>query len=198
MIQIRIRNQRIFTDDVKGFELSVMGRRYHLGYFQSGLIRQCVNAPGFGHFLVGRRVYHLLVATVNIRQTSHVTGPLDVVLPPQGVDPAAFNAEIAAQHGQVGQGFDIVRPGGVLGDSHAVQDTAALGAGIQAGGINDLLGGDSGNFRHIIRCIFFNGFFDFIKSLGAPFDILFGVKVFLDDDVHQAVYPGDIGAQVLP
>ena len=39
MIQIRIRDQRIFANNIKGFELAVVGRRDHIGYFQADLIR---------------------------------------------------------------------------------------------------------------------------------------------------------------
>ena len=80
-----------------------------------------------------------------------------------------------------------------------VTDTecVTISAGIDAVGVNDFVGGNSGYIRHIIRCIFLNGLFEGIKSLGTACNILLSVEIFFDDDMHQTVYPGDIGTQIL-
>ena len=196
VIQIRVGDQGIFTDDIKGLELSLVGGRNHLGDFQPGLVGQFVNPPGGGHFLAGRRIDHFLVSGVYVRQAAHVAGPLDVVLTPQGIDPPALDAQVAAKHGQIGQGLDVVRAGGVLGDAHAVQYVAARGTGIHPGGVDDILGGNAGNGLHVVGGIFFNDIPDFVKPYSAAFNILFGVQCFFDNDVHQTIDPGYVGAQI--
>ena len=74
-----------------------------------------------------------LIAGEDVGQAAHVAGALDVVLAAERVDAAAFNADVAAEHGQVGQGLDVVGAHGVLGDAHAVDDGGGLGLAVQAG-----------------------------------------------------------------
>ena len=80
-------------------------------------------------------VRHLLVAGENVRQTAHVAGALHVVLAAQRVHAGARHADVAAEHGQVGERLDVVGAGGVLGDPHAIEDAAALGPRKEARGL---------------------------------------------------------------
>ena len=50
-----------------------------------------------------------------VGKSTHVTGPLNVVLTPQWRQTAARFADIACQQGQVDEGGDVVSPVGVLG-----------------------------------------------------------------------------------
>ena len=187
MVEIRVGDQRIFADDVQRFELRRHGpwapSRSPSGPIWSG---QAVHAPGFFHFLAHGRVGHRLVAGEDIGQAAHVAGALHVVLAPQGVDPAARDAQVAAEHGQVGQGLDIVGAGGVLGDAHAVEDAGRSGAWRTSGPPrSDLLGRDAGDLFHIFGGVFVDHFFQLLEAFGALFDELLVVQVFADDHMHQ-------------
>ena len=103
MVDIRIGYQWIFTDDIKGFEGAVVGRRYHLGGRQAGLVGKLVHIPGLLHALARCGINDFLISGIHIRQPAHVTGALDVVLTAQRIDTTARDAQVAAKHGQVGQ-----------------------------------------------------------------------------------------------
>jgi hypothetical protein len=89
-------------------------------------------APGFLHLFLGIGAGHRLISGVDIGQNPHVAGALDVVLAAQRVDPAAFDSQVAAEHGEVGEAFDVVGAADVLGDSHAIEDAAGFGAGVHS------------------------------------------------------------------
>ena len=91
---------------------------------QSGRLRTPQTASIFQRLV---RIGHRLIAGKHVGQAAHVAGPLDIVLAPEGIDPAAPDAHVAAEHGQVGQGFDVVRAGGVLGDAHGINDGGGFG-----------------------------------------------------------------------
>jgi hypothetical protein len=63
-----------------------------------------------------------LVGRVNVRQTAHVAGALDVVLAAQRVDTAAGHTHIAQEHLQVGQVHDIAHTHDMLGDAHCPEN----------------------------------------------------------------------------
>jgi len=76
---VGVRKRRIFPKDIKPLN----GALNHLiGHNRGGrtdLIRQYL-PPGFFKFFFDCRNINLLVTGVNIRQTAHVTGALNVVL----------------------------------------------------------------------------------------------------------------------
>ena len=120
MVEIRVGYHRVFTDNIHRFQGTVVGRRHHLGHFHADLIGHPLNAPGSFHLGLYGRVGHVLIGRVDIGQTAHVAGALDVVLTAQRIDAAAGLPHVAAEHRQIGQGLDIVGAGDVLGDAHAV------------------------------------------------------------------------------
>jgi hypothetical protein len=92
--------------------------------------------------------------------------PWTLFWPRSGLTAAPGYAHVAAEHGQVGQGFDIVRAGGVLGDAHAVEDAAGVGAGIQSRAAGDqFAAGMPVMLFHIFRRVFFDDFFEFFEAL---------------------------------
>ena len=111
-----------------------------------------------------------MIATENVGQTPHVTGALDVVLAAQGIDPTAHDAQIAAQHRQVGQGFDIVRAGAVLGDPHAVDNIACPSLAVNSGCRLDFFGRNPRNALNKSRGVFLQGFLQTFKAFSTIFD----------------------------
>ena len=198
MVEIRIGQERVFPDDVKPFQCPLMGRIHHLHNRQPRFFRQAVHAPGLGHLFPHRRICNFLVPRVDIGQPPHVAGALYVVLPPERVEPSPFHAHIAAKHGQVRQAFHIVRAADVLRNAHGVKDGGRLGACVQPGRGDQVLLGNAAHFFNVLRGVFFDGLLQIIQPHGAGGDIGFVVQPFLDDDVHHAVDPRHIGAQVLP
>ena len=104
VVGIRIGNDRILPDDIQGLDFALGDGRHHRGHGQAHPIRQVLDPPGRLHLGPGVGIGHRLIARKDVGQAAHVAGPLDVVLAPEGVDPAAFNPDVAAEHGQVGQG----------------------------------------------------------------------------------------------
>ena len=104
VVGIRIGNDRILPDDIQGLDFALGDGRHHAGHGQAHPIRQVLDPPGRLHLGPGVGIGHRLITGKDVGQAAHVAGPLDVVLAPEGVDPAAFNPDVAAEHGQVGQG----------------------------------------------------------------------------------------------
>ena len=197
MVDIRIGYHRIFTDDIKRFERAVVGRRYHLGGFHTGLIGKFGDIPGLDHALTCLGIDDFLIAAINIRKPAHIASPLDIILTAKGIDTAAFNAQIAAEHGEVGQRFDVIGSGGMLGNSHAIQNACALGFGIKPRRLDQFAGRNAGDLLDAVRGEFFNGFLQRFETFGAVFDELFVMQAFFNDHMHQAVDPGHVGTQIL-
>ena len=107
--------------------------RQHVGHGHPHPIGEVFDAPGLLHLLAVVGVGDRLIPGEDVGQAAHIAGALDVVLAAQGVDAAAVDADIAAEHGQVGQGLDVVGAHGVLGNAHAVDDGAGLGPGDTSG-----------------------------------------------------------------
>jgi hypothetical protein len=74
------------------------------------------------------------VAGKLVREAPHVAGALDVVLAAQRVHAHAGAAQVAGQHGEVGDAHDGGRALAVLGDAQAVVDRAVAPRGEEAGG----------------------------------------------------------------
>jgi hypothetical protein len=89
VVEVRIGHQRVFADDVHGFDFAVMGLGKHLGDRQPGLVGRPAPHPRRFPSSGWRQVGHRLVGRKHIGQAAHVAGPLDVVLPAQRVDAAA-------------------------------------------------------------------------------------------------------------
>ena len=103
MIQIRIRHQWIFTDNIHGLYFTIICHGHHFGHGQPDFVRQPGNPPGRFHSFPDRLIGNRLVSRKNIGQSAHVTGALHVVLTTKRIHTTAGNPEIAAQHRQIGQ-----------------------------------------------------------------------------------------------
>ncbi len=141
-------------------------------------------------------VGHLLIAGQAVGQRPHVTGALHVGLAPQRVDAAPFDADVAAQQLQVGDGPYVVVAGGVLSDPHGVVDGSALGGADEAGELNHLLGRYAGDEGDLVRCI--GGGEHLCLQRLEPFhplgDIGLVVPLVLYDLLHKAVEQHHVGA----
>ncbi len=141
-------------------------------------------------------VGHLLIAGQAVWQGPHVTGTLHVGLAPQRVDATPFDADVAAQQLQVGDGPHVVVAGSVLGYPHRVVDGSALGGADEARELDHLLGRYAGDKSHLVRGI---GRREHLRLQRLePFyscgDIGLVVPVVLDDLLHQAVEQHYVGA----
>ncbi len=74
--------------------------------------------------------------------------PWTLFCPRSGIDPRGRPSDMAGQHGQVGAGFDVVRPRRVLGDAHRVDDHRLVGRGIHPGRLLQVMAVDPGNLFH--------------------------------------------------
>lgn len=189
VVLIRIAQHRVFTHHVEPLDAARAGGIDGLGEGKAGCARQVWLLPGGReagmHFGAG----HLLIAGQAVGLRPHVTGTLHVGLAPQRVDATPFDADVAAQQLQVGDGPHVVVAGSVLGDPHRVVDGGALGAADKARELDHLLGRYAGDKGHLVRCI--GGGEHFCLQRLEPFhplgDIGLVVPVVLDDLLHQAI-----------
>lgn len=193
---IRIAQHRVFSHHIEPLDAARAGGIYGLGEGKAGRARQPWLLPGGGEAGMNLGVGHLLIAGQAVGQRPHVTGSLHVGLAPQRVDATPFDADVAAQQLQVGDGPHVVVAGGVLGDPHRVVDGSALGGADKARELDHLLGRYAGDKGHLVRCI--GGGEHLRLQRLEPFyscgDIGLVVPAVLDDLLHQAVEQHYVGA----
>ncbi len=136
---------------------------------------------------------------VDIGQGAHVAGALHIVLPAQGVHPAALEAHIAQKHLQVRAGEHVVHPAGVLGDAQSVHEHGRLVGRQKAGnvammssaGTPEISDARSGGYSITLAL-------SSSKPWVQVFHVLLVVEVLCDEHVHEAVYEGHVGAHLEP
>jgi len=108
MLEVRVRHHRVLADDHHGFQtcrrgasiISVTARPFRSGSFstpQALAIASLMADPSPSGILCRHW------------QRAHVAGALHVVLAPEGIHPTPSDPHIAAKHGQVCEGLDVVR-----------------------------------------------------------------------------------------
>ena len=122
MMNIRFGVGQIFTEDIKGFDFSGGQTFHHRGHHHAGLVGKRFDIPGLLEFRPGLRIVHLLIAGENIGQRAHVAGALNVVLTAQRIDAAAFKADIAQKHLEIGAGHDVVHAADMFGNAQGVHE----------------------------------------------------------------------------
>ena len=197
MIQVGVGDHRVLPHDIQGLDTPLQDGRQHVGHGHAHIIGQAGDAPGVFHLLAVGRIGDHLVPGEDVGQAAHVAGALNIVLAPQGVDAAAQNAHIAGEHGQVGQGLDVVGAHGVLGNAHTVNNGGSLGLGIEPGGLDQIRRGHAADLFHIFRGVLGHRFFQGLKIFGAFGHVVGGLEIFFDNDVHDAVNDRDVGARLL-
>jgi hypothetical protein len=95
---------------------------------------------------------------------------------------------------QIGQAENVEHAGGVLGDAHGPDDRHGFVHGEELGRTLEVLDGDPGDLGHQRRRIAIDRAADVVKPLRTRLDKGLIVPAPLQDDVHQAVEQGHIGA----
>ncbi len=91
MFCVRIGYHWVLTHDIQEFNPSVFGSLEHLRNGQARFGGE-FNPPSLFKLFDDFRIVYLLIAWKVSGQCPHVTGTLDIILPPQGVDPYPFLA----------------------------------------------------------------------------------------------------------
>ena len=148
MVGVGVGLQDVLALDVDAAEGAFDGGVEHVGDAQAGLGVD-PGAPDPLEHLARGILADMAVAGKLVREGAHVAGALDVVLAAQRVHADAGAADIAGEHGEVG---DAHHGGGALrmfGDAEAVVDRAVAAGGKEAGGGAQVGGGDAG--QHLGR-----------------------------------------------
>ena len=152
-----------------------------------------LSAPDGFHVDPGRLVFHQHVAGEEVGQRAHVAGALDIVLAAQGSDPGAGLADVSGEQGQVGQGVDIVRAVGVLGQAHAPDEDGPLAADGLGRGVQ-ILTADAGHFTGLVHINVGQALFQGFVSQGLAFTEFLIGHALVDDDLAQGIDPVNVRA----
>ncbi len=193
VVGVGVGEHRVFAHDVHRLDLAVDDRVEHLRDAQPRPVAE-LRPPRLledGHVL---RLGDRPVVGEHVGQGAHVAGSLHVVLAAQRIDTGMLDAHVAGDHGQVGQVHDVGRAGGVLGDAQGVEDARPRGARVDLGRRVELVLGDAGDLADHRRGVFLHDFPQVVVTLAALGDELLVGPAFVDDDVHQAVDQGRVGA----
>ncbi|KAF5042192.1 hypothetical protein DSECCO2_515170 [anaerobic digester metagenome] len=192
VVEVGVGEHRVLAHDVHRFEFAgFVGEDVdHLGDgVADSALGKLVDAPHLLHLLLRRLVGDLLVAGEDVREGSHVTGALDVVLAAERVDAATGPAHVAGEHHQVGGRFDIVDADGVLGDAHRVDERGDVGGCDPLGRGPETLDGDTGGLRDVLKAVvvLHDDLLEVLEVLRAARDELLILPAVSDDLLHQAV-----------
>ena len=143
MLGVGVGLQYVLALDVEALEGAFDRGVEHVGDAQARLVVE-LDAPqaliDVAHCVAG----DVAIARQLVRERTHVARALHVVLPAQRVHADALAADIAGQHGEVGDGDDGGRALAVLGHAEAVIDRAVAAGGVEPGGAADRLRVDAG------------------------------------------------------
>ena len=84
MVGVRVAHYRVFTQDVHRLDTPVDEPVHHLGNHVTNLVRE-LGVPGVFKLCPNIVIGHNLISRVDVGQTTHVAGPLDIVLATQGI-----------------------------------------------------------------------------------------------------------------
>jgi hypothetical protein len=117
--------------------------------------------------------------------------------PRKGIDAAAGHAHVAEQHLQIGERHDVAHAADVLGDAHGPYDGHRLAGGHDFGGFVELVDRHAGDLGNPGGRVFHDGSFELVEVFCPLGDEIFGFPALIEDDVHQPVEQGDVGAGFL-
>ena len=152
MLCVRVRLENVLALDVDAPEGAIHGGVQHVRDPQAGLIRNG-HAPSLFEDIANLRYLHMAVAGKFVREGAHVTGTLHVVLAAQRVHADAIAADIAGQHGKVGNADDGGRTLAVLGDAQAVIDCAVSAGCVEPGCGAQFAGRNAGQCFGCLRAV---------------------------------------------
>ncbi len=194
--------ERIHADagaaDVDALEAAIDGSVEHVGNAQARLIRDG-DAPGRFEDVAHVGVLDVAVARQLVRERAHVARALHVVLAAERIHADAGAADVAREHGEVGDADDGRRALAVLGDAQAVVDRGIAAGGVEPGSHAELVRGDAGQLfdglgahrrvRHEL------GVVAELVPVAPLADKSLVVELLRDDDVRQGRHHGDVGAR---
>ena len=125
MMGIRICNNRIFTINIKTFDISLDCCREYVCRMKSRIRVQfripCLFKLG-NHF----RIRHLLISWEVCRRCTHITGALYIVLTTKRVDTTALTAKFTYKECHIGHGHNTLCTGRMLCYTKAVNDRSLI------------------------------------------------------------------------
>ncbi len=186
----------VFADDEHAAHRAGNSAVHHFGGGEAGLGIK-LDAPKLLEFAFDVRGGDVLVGGIDVGQAAAVGAALDVVLAAQRVESGAGFADVAAHHGQIGQGEGVVGAVGGLADAHAPVDGGAFGLGVEASSFTDAVGGYAGDRFSPFGGVCFQRFHVILKAFGAAADEVLVVEALFDDDVGHRLEDGNVGAGIL-
>ena len=105
-------------------------------------------------------------------------------------------AELAADHGQVGDHADVLDAVKMVGDAHGPGEDGVFGLGVVLGGLFDLFARDAGTFDEGCDIEVVELLFEFGKVFTVLIDEILVVGVFLEDGFGYTSQQGDVASDV--
>ena len=126
MVGVGVGERRVLAHDEHGLERAVHGEVETSRDAQAHVLRHLDARRPRRTFARASDRRHARVARERVGQRAHVAGALHVVLAAHRVHAGVGDADVAGDHGEVGEVHDVGRADGVLGDAERVED-AGLG-----------------------------------------------------------------------
>ncbi len=197
VVQIGVAHGRVFALDIHAAYLVriAVGRQAFVQDLDHGVAGLVVE-PRLPERLEPRmrlRIADELVVRVHHGNETGVAGALHIVLPAQGMQPAAGLADLAGHAGQRDEAARVVGAVHMLADAHAPQNHGGLAGGEGAGHFADGLGRYAADRRHGLGAVALDVLLQRLEVAGALRDKLLIDQAFFDDGVNHGVEQGHVG-----
>ena len=198
---VRIRDNRVFTHQVHTLDLVrvLVERVEHFRNVETELaLRDGLDAPVVCDLLCKVRVHDREVAGVYVRQCSHITGSLNIVLTAECVDTASRLSDVSKESLDECDRANVVDTNGVLGDTETVDECGLVLALVEP--LKSLLDGllwDSTDLCGVLDGVFVlsDTCFEVFVSESSVLDEVVVNPVVLDDVLHETVEELDISSR---
>ena len=191
---IGIGDNGILSADIETLYLSGDGSGEDLCGLEAGFGVE-LHAPGLLEFFPDGIVVHFLVAGVVRGQGAHVAGTLDVVLSPEGIDPAAAPAHLTRDESQVGEAHDALGTSSVFRHAQAIDDGRLACLRVHPGSFPQTIRIDVADLSHLFRGVVSDQLLKRFEVLCVFGNIFLILKTLFQDHMDQAVDQGDIGTR---
>ncbi len=187
---------QIFSEDPQGPDFFSEQSLDHGVDHQSRLVGKRLNFPGFHKLFPIFGYGHVLIARENNRQCAHIASALHIVLTPQRIDAAEFNAHVAQQHLEIGAGHNVVGAAGMLCYPQRINQHRRPGGGHFMSDLNYLFGGYTADFGCFFGRILHDRLFELIEARAVLRHEFFVIQIFINQNIHNAVEESHIGADL--
>ena len=191
---VRLRQHQVLPHHEQALDGAARHFLHHDVEVHAVVLRQ-LDAPRVLEFGAHIRIGDPLVPGVEDRRRTRVVGALNVVLASQRVEAGGAHPQVPGHQHEIGQGIDVVRAVGVLGDPEGVVDAGLAGRRVGSRRTTDALGRHAGGDLRPLGGIRGERLLQRVEAGRVGGDELLVAQAFFDNGVGHGVEKPHVGAR---